>query len=79
MTTKAEKKGAHIEMYALLNFSFQRSCVYTSSYPSFDVQNKQDGSKYTNHSFMSLYVNVHKFKRSHQWVVTGVFRSVSLI
>ena len=48
MTTKAEKKDVHIEMYALLK-------------PSLDIQNKQDGSKYTNHSYMSLYANVHKF------------------
>ena len=63
-------------MYALLNFRFQRSCV---RYPAFDIRNKQDGSKYTNHSFMSLYANVHKFKRSCQWVVIGLFRSVLFV
>ena len=53
--------------------------VCTFSYPSVDVRNKQDGSKGTNHSFMSLYAKVHKVKRSCHWVVIAVFRSALFV
>ena len=34
MTTKEEKKDAHIEMYALVNFSFR---IRRSTYETFDI------------------------------------------
>ena len=42
----------------------------TFPHPSFD---KGDRSKHTNHSFITLYANIHKFKRSCQWAVIGYF------